>query len=202
MSRIRALALATVALAAPVAVTATPASAQQRKVVVIKLNAGTTALTLSPGATSALTSLGVNATPITGAKALEGGSIAFNVTSGSLAGNQPAKGLIRHNGGLRLTEGAIKIDLNNLRINDGDPATLTTQIGDGERIRLAKIDFAAGKTLVSRRRLAFTDLKLTLTRDAAAALNQAFGVTAFSEGFALGTITTVARYKAKLKPKR
>lgn len=200
MSARRVVVAALVALGVAVA----PSSAAaQKKVAVIKLNSGTSLLQVDPAVVAGLQSLGIAPAPITGAKVDEDGVFAFRVTSGSLAGNQPAKGVIRHNGGLRLLQGAsgIKVDLNNFRVNDGDPATLTTQIGSGDRVRLAVMDFSKAKVAASKRRLAFTDVPLALTQDAADALNQAFSTTAFSKGQSLGTLTTVARYRVKVKPR-
>jgi hypothetical protein len=195
--------LLAVALVASVTAVVPSVASAQKKTAVLKLNDGVSGLAVDSGTAAALQGLGITPLAISGARVDDDGLFAFRVTSGSLLGNQPAKGVIRHNGGLRLLQGAsgIKVDLNNFRINDGDPATLTTQIGSGDRIRLAVMDFEQAEAAVTKRRLAFTDVPLALTAEAAAALNTAFSTTAFAEGLSLGTLTTVARYRVKVKPR-
>lgn len=194
MLRIRAVALAVTAIAVPAAAAA-PAPAATNDVVKIKLRGGASALRLAPATANGLAALGVAVTPISGAEALGKNQVGFNITSGRLAGKQPEDGYVRHNGGIRLTDASHRIDLNNLRINDGDPSTITVQVGDGERIHFAKLGFKGAEFAVTKRRFAFTDVTVKLDAPGAAALNTAFGTTAFAEGATLGTLTTVARIR-------
>lgn len=204
MSRLRVLAPAALVLSlvvVPVA-SASPtalASKAKKKVPIVHLRGGESTLALDPTVVSALEGLNVGAKPITGAAVPKVGSIAFTITSGTLLGNKPGAGSIRHNGGLRLYRDGVKVDLNNLRVMDGKIAYLTTQIGSGHRIRLARLDVSSATSRVSRKRFRLEGVNLLLADEAAQELNQAFATTAFVPDAKLGTLDTDAKVRIKLK---
>lgn len=204
MPRLRALAPAAltlslvavpVASAAPTALTAKAT----KKVPVLKLHGGHSTLALDPAVVSALEGLNVGAVQISGAEVPKVHSISFTITSGTLLGNKPGAGSVRHNGGLRLFRGASQVDLNNLRIMDGKIAYLTTQIGSGKRIRLARLDVANATSKISRTHFRLSGVTLVLAGEAAQELNQAFATTLFTPDAKLGTLTTDAKVRIKLK---
>ena len=156
----------------------------------IALRGGATTLALDPGAASALQSLGVTAAPVDPATAGEGG-IAFPITGGKLNGKTFA-GSITHSGGLALSAGSTRVELTDFTINvDGDP-DLTALVG-GTRVSILTLDLSGLTTAVKGRQLTIGGVKASLTAAAAGALNDAFHVTAFTEGLVLGTATVSAR---------
>lgn len=176
--RISLVAFAIVAVAA--FALAPTASAKTLKV---KKTGGTT-LTLDAGTAAALTSLGVTVSPIAPAKGVSGG-VRFPVTGGKLDSKTLA-GNIRHSGGLRFSNGTTTVDLTRFTINiDSDPDLVAT-VG-GSRVSILKLDLSNLKNRSKGNSIKLSGVKATLTAEAAAALNGAFGVTAFTEGLTLGT---------------
>ncbi len=156
----------------------------------VLLAGGSTALQLDPGAASALESLGVTAGVVDPATA-ESDGLNFPITGGKVNAESFA-GSIRHSGGISLTAGSTTVELTRFTINvDSDP-DLTALVG-GQRVSILSLDLSALDASVSGRRITLAGVKANLTAAAATALNQAFGVTAFTEGLTLGTATVKAR---------
>lgn len=160
----------------------------------VKLAAkGSTDLTPDPDAAEALTSLGVTAGPIGPATALPSGALSFPITGGS-ADTSTFAGSIGHSGGISLTAGSTTVELTNFRINvDADP-DLTAMVG-GQRVSILSLDLGSLKAKVKGQQITLANVKAKLTAAAAAALNDAFEVNAFSEGLLLGTakVNAIAR---------
>lgn len=151
---------------------------------------GSTDLALDPGTAQALTDLGVSAAPIGPASVTPGGELSFPITGGR-ANVSSFAGSINHSGGISLSAGETVVELTDFRINvDNDP-DLTALVG-GQRVSILSLDLSGLETGVKGKRITLANAVGKLTADAAAALNAAFGVTAFTEGLVLGTATVNA----------
>lgn len=151
---------------------------------------GSTSLAVDPGAASALASQGIVPGLIAPASANSDGSLAFPITRGRVDA-QTFTGLIRHSGGLSLTKGQTRVELTRFDIGiDGTPQ-LTALVG-GSRVPILDLDLAGLTQNIDGLDVTLGNVRATLTAQAAAALNQAFGTTAFSEGLLLGVATVRA----------
>ena len=119
-----------------------------------------------------------------------GDSLAFPITGGSVNAKTYA-GSIEHSGGIALTRGATRVELTAFTIDIDDTPELTALVG-GQRVPILTVDLAALKASVKGRTITLEGAALKLTGAAAAALNQAFATTAFTEGLLLGTATVQA----------
>lgn len=150
---------------------------------------GVTTVTPDAGFLAAADSLGVSVAPISGRK------LAFPITAGSID-LANAAGEILHSNGLVLKAGGTVVELRNFIIDTtGASPVLTGLVVANEttvgRLPLFDLGLPAGLTLPLApkgpfRALRLPNVTLTLTDDAAAALNGAFSVTAFAEGFLIG----------------
>jgi hypothetical protein len=146
---------------------------------------GSTDLTLDPGTAQALSDLGVAVAPVGPASVTPQGAVAFPITGGKVDPSSFA-GTIRHSGGISLSAGDVQVDLTRFRINvDADP-DLTALVG-GQRVSILSLDLSGLKAKVKGKKITLSGVSASLTADAAAALNGAFGVSAFTEGLTLGT---------------
>jgi len=167
-----------------------PGAQAKKRPSTIKLTGGATTLALDPGATSALTSLGVSVAPLRPAKAGDAG-IAFPITSGKLNASTLA-GSIPHKGGLRLSKGGTVVDLRRFTIRiDGSP-DLTARVGNS-RVSILDLDLSEAGVSTTKRRVTVSGVQAMLTKAAADELNAAFGTTAFTEGLKIGEATVSAR---------
>jgi hypothetical protein len=150
----------------------------------VVLDGGATTLALDPGTAAALTSLGV--TPSVIAPGTAGASgLDFPITGGRLQAGTFV-GRIPHSGGIALTAGATRVELTNFQINVNQAPNLTAQVnGSNVRVPLT-VDLSGARTGLSKRTAVVRDAKVLLSAEAAAALNQAFGTTALTDGLALG----------------
>ena len=150
---------------------------------------GATTLKLDAGAVAALTSLGVTPAPIEPAKAVAADELAFPITNSFKSALRT--GVVEHSGGISLTAGDTVVELTDFDIDVADEV-LTAQVGDA-RVPILDLDFSTARVSWSRGGLSVGPVGATLTDVAAGALNDAFGVTAFTEGLKLGDATV--RYK-------
>jgi hypothetical protein len=161
----------------------------------VLLYRGATTVALDPGAAGALKSLGVGVAPTGSAYASKAG-ISFPITLGVVDGTD-LTGQIRHAGGLVFSKGKTKVYLSRFFIDiDASPSLsgkVGTAFGTGDRADLFALDLSGVQVDAGKRHIALSGAKLTLTAGAAAALNQAFGTDAFTEGLAIGTATVKAR---------
>lgn len=146
---------------------------------------GATTLKLDAGAVAALTSLGVTPAPIEPAKALAADELAFPITNSFKQALR--SGVIEHSGGISLTAGDTVVELTDFEIDVAEEV-LTAQVGDA-RVPILDLDFSTARISWSRGGLSVGPVGATLTGVAAGALNDAFGVTAFTEGLKLGDAT-------------
>lgn len=155
-------------------------------------NAGSTTVTLSQQLVAAATSLNLSVSPISPAFG-GGATFSFPIIAGTVD-LANAKGEIIHGGGLRLSAGGTRVDLKNFIIDTTGAQPVLTGVAVVNnsvvgRIPLFKLTLPAlSLPLPSRTSFLFIpNVNLRLTAQAAAALNQSFGVTAFTENFPVGT---------------
>jgi hypothetical protein len=156
----------------------------------VQLARGATTLALDQGATQALQSLNIQATPVDPATAGDVG-LSFPITGGKVSAETFA-GAIRHSGGIRLSRGATVVELAAFAIRVDANPDLTARIGD-ERVSILNLDLSQLEATVRGRRIRLSRVRATLTGAAAQALNQAFSTDAFKEGLVIGTATVAAR---------
>jgi hypothetical protein len=157
----------------------------------VRLSGGATTLALDPGTASALTGLGVTPSVIAPGAARAAG-LSFPVTGGKLAAGTFA-GRINHSGGIALTAGATRVELTRFRIEVGPTSRLTALVGGTiTRVPLT-VDLSGARTGLSNLTAVVRDAKVSLTGDAASALNTAFGTTALTAGLPLGTADVRAK---------
>jgi hypothetical protein len=156
------------------------------------LKTGATVVTPSEGFTNALGSLGVAVQP------LKGKQLRFPIIAGA-ADLATARAEIAHSNGLALSAGETRVELSNFVIDTTASPVLTgLVVANGSvvgRVPLFKVGLPAGLELPlapAKGKLVLAGTTLTLTADAAAALNAAFGVTAFAEDFLIGSATVTA----------
>jgi len=200
--RLRDLALAATATAA----VAAPAAAAPS----VQLTLGVTQVALSSDFVGALGALGVtpdNVLPGALYTTSRGARVAFPIPTGELDGNGP-KLEILHSGGLTLTAGSTRVALTSFIIeNLGGQLQLTGVVKANDSIvgRIPLFDIALtqapslseparrGLFGIRSAQLSIKGANVTLTDDAAGALNSVFGVTAFVEGFPIGVAEVSAR---------
>jgi hypothetical protein len=158
----------------------------------LALRGGATTLNLDPGTAAALTSLGVAPSVISPGSASAAG-LDFPVTGGRIAVGTFV-GQIPHSGGIALTAGSTRVELKNFVIIVSGTPRLTAQVGNSSTRIALKLDLSNIRAGVSNRTAVVRDAKVSLSAEAAAALNAAFGVTALTEDLPLG----IADVRAKV----
>jgi hypothetical protein len=158
-----------------------------------KISNGYTLVELAPTFVTALTSL--NVAPGQVLPGILGGVAYFPITGGRID-LANAKGEIPHAGGLSLTAGSTKVELTDFIITTLGAAPQLTGIvtANGSvvgRIPLFNVALPAELRLplaapAAEQAFLLHGARLTLTAEAAGALNGAFGVTAFASGFGIG----------------
>lgn len=148
---------------------------------------GTTTLTFSPEAMGVLANQGIALAPISPGSAA-GASLSFPIRPSKIDA-KTLDGQILQRGGLSLTKGATRVEVANFSITlVGRPILSAPGPGD-----LFALDMSTTKRSVSGRTLRLTGIVARLTPEAAAALNQVFGTTAFQPGMTVGTMTMTAK---------
>jgi hypothetical protein len=165
----------------------------------VALSAGRTTVVLAPDFLTALTTLTVRPS-VVGQGRLSGALLSFPITQGNInAAN--ARGEIFHTGGLQLQAGTTTVQLLNFTIDTmGNIPVLTgLVVANGAvvgRIPLFALRLPAAFTPPIRPASGiFVELAgvgVELSADAATALNSTFGVSAFRQGFGIGTATVRA----------
>ena len=173
----------------------TKASARSVRVPMkLSLRRGFTTVALDPGTAGVLADNGVKVQPIGSARPGVSG-VSFPITRGTLA-NGTLAGEIKHRGGLRFAAGHTNVAVTSFGIDtrtgtvSGD---LYVNAAFVARAPLFNLGVDGLETVQTRGFLRATGFGLTLTGDAADALNGAFGVDLFAEGLAVGTAKTRSR---------
>jgi hypothetical protein len=176
-------------LAAALAFVAVPLSAAPT----VSAVGGDTRVTLSSTFLGALDSLGVSASP-SFPGSIRNGVARFPIPTGEIDA-ETFKGEIVHNGGLNLRAGALTVNISSFVIDTtGSAPVLTGLVKANDSLvgRIPLFDLALGsapqvQSFGRYGTLRIRDVDATLNAEAAAALNSAFGVTAFTAGIPIGT---------------
>ncbi len=158
---------------------------------------GSTSVQLSSDFAGALGSLGVQPGAV-GLGRLRQGVAMFPISGGQIDLGT-AKTEIIHLGGLALTAGTTTVKLTDFVISTlGDRPVLTGLVTVNDSLAFRAPLFELGLPSLTlplspqRSRLVVPEVKVTLTKEAADALNQVFNVSAFQPGFNIGTATVRA----------
>jgi hypothetical protein len=185
-----------VGLLAVLCLMGTTAFAQNTKTVEF----GTTTVKLSSTFTGALGSLGVTPGVVSPTRLFKG-TVSFPVIGGAID-LDTASGNVLHSGGLTLTAGGIETRLQSFIIDttaSGAPVITGLVIAGNKlvgRLPLFNLTLPAGFSLpISAEHgfvLSLQGVDVTLTSQAAGALNGVYSVTAFTEGLNIGTADVYA----------
>lgn len=178
--------------------TATSAKAQTPQPKTFTFLTGNTRVDLSPVFVGALTSLNVTPRAL-GRSELFNGTAFFPIIEGTIDALN-AKGEIAHSGGLSLTAGGTRVELRNFVIDTTGGTPVLTGLVVANRSVVGRIplfdlqlptSFQLPLRAIGGRIVLIPNVGVTLTQTAATALNGAFGVTAFTAGFNIGTATVI-----------
>ncbi len=167
-----------------------PGSALAQQTVTV--NSGTTGVKLSSTFTSALSSLKVSVGTVAPTR-IDDGEALFPVTGGAIDLNTAA-GNILHSGGLTLTAGGIQTKLQSFIIDTTgtQPVITGLVVVNGKlvgRLPLFNLTLPSGFSLPLKTQwstLYLSGVGVTLSAQAASALNNVYSVSAFSEGLNIG----------------
>lgn len=153
---------------------------------------GRTRVELSDSLVNALDTLNVEASGFQGTR-IRNGVANFRITGG-VTDLDTTKVEILHAGGLTFKGGNTEVNLTDFEISNlNNQAILTGAVIVNDQLvdRISLFDLQVGGVAATDRGrftdLDLTDVDVTLSATAAGALNQAFGVNAFTAGFAIGT---------------
>jgi len=166
---------------------ATPATTADAPTTLTLTGEGTT-LALDAGTAQVLTENMVKVAPIDPATAGDDG-ITFPITGGSVESESLA-GTIQHSGGLVFTAGGTELELTDFVI-DTATGTLSATAG-GAQVPILDVDLTGLQRSDDMGTIVLEGITVTLSADGAAALNDTFGVTLFTEGLAVGDVTVRA----------
>jgi hypothetical protein len=156
----------------------------------LSLNGEQTVLALDPGTADVLTENKIEVAPVDPASAGDDG-IAFPITGGEVD-SETLGGTIDHSGGLAFSAGGSEVELTEFVV-DTAAGTLTATTPDGAELVTLDLDLSGlERTDEQSGAIVASGIKATLSRDAAAALNEAFGVELFEGGLAIGDVTVTA----------
>lgn len=168
------------------------------------LSHGQTTVTLAEGFINAMESLNVDVRATGKGKLAAHGkriTASFPITDGQID-LRTAKAEILHSGGLQLTAGDTVVVLNNYAIDTTGAGPALTGIvrADGTlvgRIKLFDLQLPKGLTLPLKApadgNFRLAGVGVTLSKEAAGALNSVFKVNAFKQGFEIGTAQVSSR---------
>lgn len=165
-----------------------------------RLNGEGTSVKLDAGAAAALKSLNVSVAP-TGSGTFDANTstVTFPITGGfasihSDPAFQPGyiAGVVLHEGsGLKFTAGAKSLELRDFVVDPGN-SVLTATAGANSGVPILFLDGTAVTVTPTANGAVLDGTVAKLTATAADTLNKTFGVSAFKEGLALGTVHLVA----------
>lgn len=147
-----------------------------------------TTLSLDAGTAGVLADNDIQVAPVDPASAGDDG-ITFPITGGAVEAGSLA-GEIEHSGGLALSAGGTQLELTDFVI-DTTAGTLTATAG-GAQVPILDVDLSGLQRADEDGTIVLSGITTTLSADGAAALNDAFGVTLFEEGLAIGDVTVRA----------
>jgi hypothetical protein len=150
---------------------------------------GATSLKVDSGTLGALGSLGVTPGAVAPGR-LEGATYAFPITNP--LGSAIRTGVVRHAGGISLSAGGTTVKLTDFDIKLRDRLLFGKVNGAGP-VALLDLDYSDTRFKFRWGGIELGPVSTTLTQGAATALNQAFGVSAFTDDTVIGKATT--RYR-------
>lgn len=156
---------------------------------VLELNGEETVLALNGKTAMVLEDNNVSVAPVDPATAGDDG-IAFPITGGEVEAESLA-GMIDHSGGLTFSAGGTDVELTDFVI-DTVAGTLTATTADGAELVTLDVDLSGLERADEGGAIVLSGITTTLSADAAAALNDAFGVELFEEGLKIGKVTITA----------
>lgn len=169
--------------------TATTATDEAAASETLTLNGEETVLALDKGTAKVLSDNKVEVAPIDPASAGDDG-ISFPITGGEVDSESLA-GTIDHSGGLVFSSGGTDVELTDFVI-DTAAGTLTASTADGAELVVLDVDLSGLDRSDESGAIVLSGITTTLSDDAAAALNDAFGVELFEGGLAIGDVTVTA----------
>lgn len=156
----------------------------------LSLNGEKTVLALDPGTAKVLTDNKIEVAPVDPASAGNDG-IAFPITGGEVD-SETLEGTIDHSGGLEFSDGKSSVELTDFVVDTG-AGTLTATTPDGAKLVTLDLDLEGlDRTDKEDGTIVASGITATLSKDAAAALNDAFSVELFEGGLAIGDVTVTA----------
>jgi hypothetical protein len=162
----------------------------------LSLTGGDAALPLDAAFRSALSDQGMTSSAVSPATKT-GNRFAFPVEGGKVA-EDGSSGQVRLDGAIRLAKGAARLELSKSRIHVED-GKITTVV-DGTRKELMSFDPNRVQPAIGGDNVTLARIEAKLTQDGAAAINDAFGGTAFSDGDAVGTFQVDATTSGEAPP--
>ena len=157
----------------------------------VQLEGGSTTLTVDKGTLGVLVDNKVSVKPIRGASA-KGRSFTFPITGGKV-NSKTVAGTISHSGGLQFAAGGKKLGVQDFVI-DTKRGVLTARVsGTKTRVSLLKLDLSGAHISRGSSKIVVSNVKATLTGEAAAALNKTFGVKLFKRGLTIGVAKVTAK---------
>jgi len=167
--------------------TSTTASASASVPVVGK----STSVVVNPATAQALRQAGITITPVAPATAHT--VLLFPVSGGQVVVATLA-GTIEHSGGLILSHGAKSVQLANFTV-DTSTKQLTALVA-GQRVPIFELNLASLKRATGPNGTVIaSNIKMTLTAQAATALNSALGLSSFVPGLPFGVATVTVAVK-------
>ncbi len=158
----------------------------------VELEGGSTTLTVDKGTLGVLVDNKVSVKPIRGASA-KGRSFTFPITGGEVDAKTVA-GKIEHSGGLQFAAGGKKLGVQDFVI-DTKKGVLTARVsGTKTRVPLLKLNLSKAHIAKGSSKVVVSNVRATLTGEAAAALNKTFGVKLFKKGLPIGVAKVTARF--------
>jgi len=150
----------------------------------LSLGGGDAGLVLDPAARAKFDSQGITRGVISPATR-QGDEYSFPVLGGKVA-EDGGSGVIRLDGGIRLTKGGTNLELTKPRIHLGD-GEITAVIG-GERRTVMSFPANRVEVTVSGQDVIVSGIRAKLTEEGASAINDALGGSAFAEGDKFGEL--------------
>ncbi len=156
----------------------------------LNLNGEQTVLALDAGTAKVLTDNKVDVAPVDPATAGDDG-IAFPITGGEVD-SETLAGTIDHSGGLEFSAGNTSVALTDFVV-DTTAGTLTATTPDGTELVTLDLDLTGlERTDQDDGTIVASGIVATLSKDGAAALNDAFSVDLFKGGLTIGDVTVTA----------
>ena len=163
----------------------------------VDIRGGNTTLTVAPGTLKVLTDNGVKVTTIPNAVGA-GGTFLFPIVGGEVDPSTLA-GTIVHSGGLQFAAGGKKLRVQDFIIDTGGSVLTARVSGTDTRIPLLDLDLGKARIVKGGALISISDVKASLTGEAAAALNETFNVSLFKDGLPIGVTRSIVLTRTTVK---